>query len=70
MSALNVRNDEAHALAREIAALTGLSLTDAVIDALRRRRDDLLAQTGPDRELVERFRDYHRHLRAAHARSH
>ena len=46
---LNVRNDEAHRLATELASLTGESLTSAVILALRerlaceRRRSDRIA---------------------------
>ena len=55
MPALRVNDAEAHALAREIAALTGRSLAEAVIDALRRRRDALLDHTGPDPELVRRL---------------
>lgn len=39
--ALNIRNPEADALAHEISSLTGESLTAVVIDALRRRRDEL-----------------------------
>ena len=35
--ALNIKNDEAHRLAREIAAATGSSLTDAVVTALREK---------------------------------
>lgn len=33
--ALNIKNDEAHRLARELAEARGVSLTDAVTDALR-----------------------------------
>ena len=33
--ALNIKNDEAHRLARELAEARGLSLTDAVTEALR-----------------------------------
>jgi antitoxin VapB len=33
---LNIKNDEAHRLARELAASTGTSLTEAVTTALRR----------------------------------
>lgn len=54
--ALNIRNDEADRLARELAAETGKSLTDAVIDALsdslRRRRGRASAQDLVE-ELVE-----------------
>lgn len=35
--ALNIKNEEAHRLAQELAALTGQSLTAAVTDALRER---------------------------------
>jgi antitoxin VapB len=34
---LNLKNPEAHALARELAALTGESLTAAVTEAIRER---------------------------------
>ena len=34
---LNIKNEEAHKLAQEIAALTGESLTAAVTEALRER---------------------------------
>lgn len=33
--ALNIKNPEAHALANELAELTGMSITAAVIEALR-----------------------------------
>lgn len=35
--ALSIKNEEADALARELAALTGESLTDAVVQSLRER---------------------------------
>ena len=44
---LNIKNPEAHRLARELAEVTGGSLTDAVTDALRgslaeaRRKDSV-----------------------------
>ena len=34
---LNIKNDEAHRLAKELAGLTGTSMTEAVIDALEKR---------------------------------
>ena len=58
---LNIKNDEAHRLARELADLTGVSLTDAVTDALR---DQLARETrrrGAGRitlELMELGRRY------------
>lgn len=36
---LNIKNEETHRLARELAALTGESLTVAVTEAVRERRD-------------------------------
>lgn len=38
---LNIKNREAHELAREVAAMTGESLTAAVVHSLRERRDRL-----------------------------
>ena len=43
---MNIKNPEAHALAREIAARTGLSLTDAVLAALREKRAALAGRGG------------------------
>ncbi len=54
--ALNIRNDEADRLARELAAETGKSLTDAVIDALSdslRRRRGRVSERDLVEELVE-----------------
>jgi antitoxin VapB len=48
MGALNIKNDEAHRLATEIAAQTGDSLTGAVLTALREKRAALAAAQGPD----------------------
>lgn len=48
MGALNIKNDEAHRLAAEIAAQTGDSLTGAVLTALREKRAALAAAQGPD----------------------
>jgi antitoxin VapB len=38
---MNIKNDEAHRLAREVASLTGESLTGAVTEALRERLERL-----------------------------
>jgi antitoxin VapB len=46
---LNIKNDEAHRLATELAALTGESLTGAVTSALR-------AQLARERRLQSRVR--------------
>jgi antitoxin VapB len=40
---LNVKNPEAHRLARELAELTGESMSAAVTIAVRERRDRVLA---------------------------
>jgi len=51
---LNIKNPVAHELAVEVAAATGESLTDAVIVALRERRDRLKANPrGIDIDKVE-----------------
>jgi antitoxin VapB len=41
---LNLKNDEAHQLARELAALTGESMTAAVTVAVRERLERVRAQ--------------------------
>ncbi len=38
---LNIKSDEAYALASELADLTGVSLTQAVLDALKNRKREL-----------------------------
>ena len=43
---LNIKTDEAHALARELAKLTGESLTTAVTQALRERLDRVRPERG------------------------
>lgn len=58
---LNIKNNEAHRLARQLADLTGLSLTDAVTEALRDRlmRETRRAGAGRiTRELMELGRRY------------
>jgi antitoxin VapB len=51
--ALNIKNPEAHRLARELAALTGESMTVVVIEAVRER----LARVRQQREpLAARLR--------------
>jgi antitoxin VapB len=51
---LNIKNEEAHALAREIAQLTGESLTTAVTESLRERRERLRkrSRTGMAQRLM------------------
>jgi antitoxin VapB len=41
---INIKNPETQALAHELAALTGESMTGAITTAVRERRDRLLAQ--------------------------
>jgi antitoxin VapB len=41
---LNIKNEEAHRLARELSALTGESMAAAVIEALRERIERLRRQ--------------------------
>jgi len=57
--ALNIRSQEANALAAEVSALAGETKTDAVIQALRERRDRLLLlrETGMQapESLVDRL---------------
>ncbi|GAA3922622.1 type II toxin-antitoxin system VapB family antitoxin [Microbacterium invictum] len=43
---LNIKNEGTHALVRELAALTGMSQTSAVEDAVRRRLHELQGETG------------------------
>ena len=59
---MNIKNPEAHELAREIAARTGLSLTDAVLAALREKRA-ALAGEGEQRAKAESLLAYGRRLR-------
>jgi antitoxin VapB len=44
--AINIKNDEAQKLARELAKLTGKSMTTAVTEALRERLDRVRSQKG------------------------
>ena len=41
---LNIKNTEAYDLARELARLTGHSMTTVVLEALRKQREQLLRQ--------------------------
>jgi antitoxin VapB len=40
---LNIKNERTHALVRELATLSGMSQTEAVEDAVRRRLEQLRA---------------------------
>jgi antitoxin VapB len=52
-TSLNLKNDEAYRLARELAERTGESMTQAVIVALRERLERV--QRGSESEFVERI---------------
>jgi antitoxin VapB len=43
---LNIKNEEAHRLAQELAALTGESMTMAVIEAVRERLERVRREQG------------------------
>lgn len=51
--ALNIKNEEAHALAVELAALTGESMTTVVLDALRAQRALLQRRLDADARFQE-----------------
>lgn len=53
--ALNLKSDTAHALARELAQLTGDSMTQSVVTALREAIDRRSHRTQPRRELLGRI---------------
>ncbi len=54
---LNIKNEEAHALAAQIAKATGESLTEAVTIALRERLARIEAPDALAEELLELGRD-------------
>lgn len=66
---LNIKSDEAHQLTKELAALTGESLTQAVITAVRERLDRVRRTRPESREraaaLLAIGRDTARRLTAA-----
>lgn len=45
---LNIKNAEAYELARDLARLTGHSMTTVVLEALRQQREQLLRQQQKD----------------------
>jgi antitoxin VapB len=47
---LNIKNDKAHRLAREVADRTGRSMTAVVTDALREKLERLDGASAADRE--------------------
>ncbi len=55
--ALNIKNAEAERLVAEVASLTGLSKTAAVIDALQQRKAQVLRERDRQRRLSD-IRDF------------
>ncbi|WP_045875649.1 type II toxin-antitoxin system VapB family antitoxin [Pseudofrankia sp. DC12] len=53
--ALNIKNDEAQRLGRELAELTGESITTAVIVALRERLERVRAGSEPPQRRADRI---------------
>jgi antitoxin VapB len=51
--ALNIKSDEAHRLAKELAEATGSSMTDVVTEALRRSLDEESRASEPDLLLAQ-----------------
>ena len=49
---MNIKNPEAHRLARELAELTGESMSTAVTIAVRERRDRVIAGRGSVSERI------------------
>lgn len=66
---LNVKNEDAHRLARELADMTGESLTAAVTDALRQRleREREARRPALAEILLDIGRDCAAHLREPYA---
>ena len=60
---LNIKNEEAHALAVQLARITGESLTGAVTQALRERLERLQQPDTLADELLAIGRDCARHLK-------
>jgi len=63
---MNIKNPEAHALAREIAAREGVSVTEAVLRALRDKRAALAAAELTHEQRVQRILDFGRRFGALH----
>ena len=60
---LNIKNEEAHALAVRVAQMTGESLTGAVTQALRERLERLQRPASLAEDLLAIGRDCARHLK-------
>jgi antitoxin VapB len=59
MASLYIKDGETAALATEVAAMLNTTKTDAVRDALLRRRAEIKA-AGPKQDLASWLRDYRR----------
>jgi antitoxin VapB len=63
---LNIKDEEVHAMARQVAATHGISMTGAVREALREKieKDRAALDSAPRKktlsEVVEEFREKHR----------
>lgn len=66
MGILNIKNPEAYELAKELAARTGETLTDAVIVSLRQRLESKKGMRSP--EEVERIMEETRKMQERMAR--
>jgi antitoxin VapB len=62
---LNIKNEEAHRLARELASLTGESMTAAVSEAIRERLERVRGNSkdGMAERLLKIGRDCAAHLK-------
>jgi antitoxin VapB len=62
---LNIKNEEAHRLARELARATGESMTAAVIEAIRERLERIRGKSkkGAVERILEIGRDCAAHLK-------
>ena len=58
---MNIKSQEAHDLARELAALTGETVTQAVTIALRERLDHLRHDLGAE-ERIKRLHELSREI--------
>ncbi|CUU59093.1 hypothetical protein Ga0074812_124118 [Parafrankia irregularis] len=67
--ALNIKNDEAQRLGRELADLTGESITTAVTTAIRERLDRMRADREAGEQRVERIVALGRQIAGAVAES-
>jgi antitoxin VapB len=64
--ALSIKSDEADRLARQVAAATGETLTDAVVGSLKERLERLRALQGPS--PADRIRRLQREARELEVR--